>query len=349
MQSAGKGEGIQPFLVEKQRFIEAILLRKAELSELGRTFNKAEYDALGRLLQQIYFLDSPPKGPKEVIPSRSMLMGHQETSVSGQAPSRSFSLHRVHYLRDPVYFELDGDPSEHRLEALASFHRLAARVTAQAVARWADRYVAYPLAVKNIPPAERRREGFLPTDLQKREALIEDLFDWFDRFSVELYLAGLHLYEGKQPIMSQSRGIPGELDLTMEEFTELQQIWERKGLPRDLYYPAHERRTIIEQFKTLGGVVRAYRHYSPRQWEQRLQAGVKPLPIPSEEERLEAFIAACDRFAQAVALRMAELTEPGQTVKPAKLQQLKTIYHEVSLAALRAREALLPTPEAPEE
>lgn len=298
-------------------------------------------------------------------------MKHRRFTGSRMRPLWPPGPGREHYLPDGGYFSPSAaHPAEHRYGS-ADFRLEAARVTTRTMARWASRYAMRLFANKpTIPPEEwqtqvrqarkggtlpyeqirRTQEGDLPTGREEREALIDAFFgefQEFERLGIHPSPAGVSLFLGKEILLEQGDGMPGPLAASPKEFAQLQDAWEQAGLPRDLYYAARDERIVMDGEERYGGVVRTRYIYSPRQWEARLQAGITPLPIPSEEERLEAFIAACDRFAQAVALRIAELSEPGQRVKLTKPHQLKTVYHEVYLAALRAREALLPSPEPP--
>lgn len=255
--------------------------------------------------------------------------------------SKSPDPQREHYLPEPVHFGLDSVRSPERTVALHRFLRDATYRTVRYAVRWADRYHTF----MQLPGTERstasQREGSLPSNVHEREAIIDELFAWFDRLLVPLDRTELSLYQGEYPILDQHDGMPGVLALKPNEFIELQQAWERYGLPCDLYYPAHNQRITIELVEEHGGIVRAYRYYSPLQWERRMQAGVEPLLVPSEEERIRAFGAACERFAEALLLRIAELSESGQELDRERIQRLRNLHQEVNLAALRAREALL--------
>jgi hypothetical protein len=238
----------------------------------------------------------------------------------------------------------------------------AALVTTRTMARWAEHYRMRLSAMKpTVPPAQlqkqlrlarrggalpfekiaRTEEAVLPAGLAEREGLIDGFFEEFERHRAYLVQAEVSLYLGEYILLDQSDGMPGPLAASPEEFVQLQTAWEEAGLPRDLYYPVRDERMVIEPVEKYGGVVRTRLYYSPRQWEQRVQVKDAPLPIPSEEERLEAFIAACERFAQAVGLYIAQLSEPGQQAEQGKIQRLRAVFHDVHLAALRARETLL--------
>src|SRR5260370_3915314 len=226
------------------------------------------------------------------------------TPVSSRQPGWAPGPGREHYLPEDAHF-VD--------QARVPFN-LAARVTARCVAQWADRYQAYPLSGTGAAPSPasaRWREGALPTDPGGREALIDDLFDWLERQRV-LLQAAVNLYHDEQPVLEQHEGIPGVLALTRDEFVQLQDTWEHHGLPRDLYYPLRDQRTVIEPVGRHGGIVRSYEHYSPLGWAQRDPTARAALHVPSEETRADAFFAARKQFMEALLRRGTELPQPAK-------------------------------------
>lgn len=60
-------------------------------------------------------------------------------------------------------------------------------------------------------------------------------------------------------------------------------------------------------------------------WERRDLADIQSLRVPSEEQRLEAFTAACKTFFDAVMLRMRELQEPGRKPNREELVRLSRV------------------------
>lgn len=237
-------------------------------------------------------------------------------------------LGREHYLPEQFHF----------VDQVDVPLNLAARVTARTAARWADRYEAYLLNSSS----DQRRQGPLPTDLGAREEQIDQLFDWIEGLIVE-YQASVNLYRGEQRLLDQSEGIPGVLALTPDEFVQLQEAWERHGLPRDLYYPAREQQTIIEPTRMHGGVVQVERRYSPLRWAHRDKAAMVPLQVPSEEERAQIFDEARSRFLDALRLRGAELSQPGRAAatKPDKIG--RWLVRDVALVAPGVPRREMPT------
>lgn len=204
----------------------------------------------------------------------------------------------VTYLPESYYFEdTAGLPAE-----------MGARVTADCVARWADRYWARPL----INGPARPRIGKMPPTPAARHSLLDRVFDWLRRTTGgRMEFAALILSAGGVPILDAHDGLPGKVRLSPTEFADLQRCWERHGLPQDLYYPAEEERTVVEPVEKYGGTVRMYRSYSPLQWAHRDHAAIEAQPIPTEEQRRERFAEECDRFSQALMLRAFEALEPG--------------------------------------
>jgi hypothetical protein len=205
-----------------------------------------------------------------------------------------------------------------------------ARVTAHCVAQWADRFEAFPLGTPE------QREGFVPNDPTAREALIDGLFDWLHEVTDRISLAAVSLFMGDCTLLDQHDGIPGILTLEPNEFAELQDSWERQRLPRDLYYLANDQREVVETVTKYGGVFRVVQRYSPRQWARRNHPALEEHQIPSDRQRAETFAAACQQFANAVMLRIYELTEPGGKPDKEEIKKLGTLLRDVRFAAGRA-------------
>lgn len=229
------------------------------------------------------------------------------------------------------------------LDAVSVPPNVAARITTRCVARWANRYHAY---LHGSPAYDR--EGPLPTDRAASEAFVDEIFDWLERLPEPLYMAGFDLYQGNLVILDQRDRIPGILTLTPDQFTELQDCSEMHGLPRDLYYPAREQRTVIEPTEKFGGVVRAYQRYTPLQWVHRRSEQTARLSVPSEEERARAFAGACSQFMEALMLRMFELAEPGKHPSRDEMRTLTELHGNVGRAMLEARSRGVPQPNEPD-
>lgn len=251
-------------------------------------------------------------------------------SLTEGAPTWSPGPDRDWYLPEESYFvDTPGFPLE-----------VAARVTAQSVARWADRYQAYSL----VRPSERR-EGVVPDDPMAREALVETVFDWLETQPESERIPVFNLYAGSAPLLDQSDGVPGIMAISQGQFAELQQAWERHGLPRDLYYQASEQRIVVEPAELLGGVVRLPQRYSPLRWARRSQGEVDIPSAPGEEERKKRFVEACGQFQQALLLRLYELGEPEPYGDADERDKLHRLMKELTQAMHRAMGIHLRTPE----
>jgi hypothetical protein len=200
---------------------------------------------------------------------------------------------------------------------------------ARCAARWADSYSA---AVDGLPQVHR--EGQLPTEPRDRDALIEDVVAWLGQQPGPLTRAMLSLFRAGEPVLDQRDGAPGVLTLSAEQFAEFERCLEGQGLPRDLYYPAGEQLATVDTIKRFGGVVRAYRRYTPRQWASRSRRSRRPPDVPSAEERERRFYAACSSFAQSVALRIAELSEPGADAPREAIAFLEALHRDACRAPI---------------
>lgn len=238
-------------------------------------------------------------------------------------PEWSPGLGRNHYLPEDYYIAgyYSGQPRAVPVDVLA-------RLTAKHVSRWADRFEAYRLILRS-----EARNGPLPAEPQTREELIDELFDWFTNILREdLSMVALNLYIGDQRLLYQHDGIPGVLALTPDEFAELQDVWQRHGLPRDLYYDARQQREVVEPWGRSDRAVLARRRYSPVRWAHRDHVGIEALRVPNEEERIAAFNKACQEFSRAVVQRIRELQEPGRKGETRKIRQLQRLLAELGRA-----------------
>lgn len=223
------------------------------------------------------------------------------------------------YLPEQVYFRVHGGvPMD-----------LAMRRTAQAISRWADRFIAYPMT----GPREQRA-GSLPMGVSERGAMIDSLCDWLEE-TPEWYMRALNLFAGEVPLMEQHDGMPGLLVLNQKQFSDLQDAWGHSGLPQDLYYPASEQRVVVEPVEIEGALVRTYQRYTPLLWKQRDTDLIESLQVPSEEERRRAFADAGRLFQGALRRRMAELAEPGREQDRENIQILGRLIRDTLVATRR--------------
>lgn len=212
--------------------------------------------------------------------------------------------------------------------------RIAARVTATCVARWADHYWARVYGKSSAGP----REGDLPGEIAERCGFVEQVVDWLEHASrKQMALAALLLTRRQEPLLDAHDGLPGVLCLLPSEFAQMCICWEQHGLPPDLYYPAHEERTVVEPVEKYGGVIRLQRTYSPLEWTHRDRATVEALVVPTEEARRARFAHECEEFAQALMRRAFELLEPGPQRSPEESGRLLKLSGQVQSLAHRTR------------
>lgn len=158
----------------------------------------------------------------------------------------------------------------------------AVRVTAVAIGQWCTHFYAKIIAPKGGYKGPLERQGPLPENLCKREAFISDLLDWlFSNSEVEV-LFGLLLDDDAicsdrvAKFAHHDDTCCWVLNLTEEEFAQLQAVWRANGLPEDLFYPEHQQICVPVQgpgwkahlLRALG----VQQCYSPKEWEARLRA-----------------------------------------------------------------------------
>lgn len=154
----------------------------------------------------------------------------------------------------------------------------AVRVTATAVAQWCDYFYAKIIAptTKQVKPLEK--SGSLPKNLQEKEAFVTELLQWLLENSITDELFCLLLDD--QPVPQAGRIARFDhhddtccwvLNLSDDEFYELQITWREQGLPEDLFYP--EWQTLCVPYPGEGMKARLLRAlgvqkcYTPKQWE----------------------------------------------------------------------------------
>lgn len=213
--------------------------------------------------------------------------------------------------------------------------RLVSRIVTRTVARWASRYWA------QVHSEAHNREGPLPKALRAREALIDEIYalDLLHNPN-PVMVPGLVLWQDDEYRLDQAEYEPSMLYLKPEEFRVLQRVLQRHGFPTDLYYPAHEVKIVTEPVEEWGGIIELPVWYSPLRWARRDAAAIEAVRVPTELERLDAFMAACQEFSKKVFLRVREIQtsteQPGDREEEKKLQALD---FEVSQAERRAQAA----------
>ena len=110
-----------------------------------------------------------------------------------------------------------------------------------------------------------------------------------------------------------------------------------RGLPDDLFYRSDDQVQVVEPVKHSGGVCRMLQRYSPQRWQHRDHHAVESTPVPSEQQRADAFRLAAGRFSEALLLRICELNEPGQRSE-AVVEQLRQLDSGVLKTILLHRE-----------
>lgn len=274
-------------------------------------------------------------------------MDSEQDSVSGPPswrirPGYGVYLPEREYIAELAYI---GEPgaAPSRDEVLPAQEALLdriIRITARYVARWADHVDAFPLSRQGLPADDWKRAGDLPEDVAGRQRAIDGVFGWLEGHAVPIYGAAIILLHDGYPLFNQHDEIPGSLTLTPRQLAELQDEWEQQGMPRDLYFPFEASHAIVEPVWAHGGVVREQRGYSPRAWERRAAAPKPQLEVPSEEERVRAFLAACQQFIETIMLRRDQLLEPGRPPATDETRQLVVLLREVHRAMRAAQESL---------
>lgn len=184
------------------------------------------------------------------------------------------------FIPEPVYFF----PAHNEDKSLAlSNERFkdAIIVTVLTMSRWYPRYEAELLMPIASAKNDRRREGTFSDDPRARAAEVQTLCAWiFDNsFGTDLFALFLrdkknNAEDGIAPFDHHDDTCCWALDVSPEQFAELQSAWEAALLPKDLFYDA---KLTIETVRTPGTFVRFLnrfgfnienkRCYSPKEWE----------------------------------------------------------------------------------
>jgi hypothetical protein len=202
-----------------------------------------------------------------------------------------------HIYRPEYYYFSNGDKER---------FKVAVKATEVYAARWADSYVA-----SNMRDPSTRKEGVLLGGPSDRQQVIRDVLDWLEGQTNSIHEQALSLFRGGDFLLDQHDEVPGDLNLSSSEFEQLQDEWNRLGLPRDLYYPIEEQKLVIEPAEAYGTVIRSQRAYTPLQWLHRNETSTKELRVPDEAERVERFVREANEFMQSLGRRMYEINEPG--------------------------------------
>ncbi|PIQ78625.1 hypothetical protein COV82_00505 [Candidatus Peregrinibacteria bacterium CG11_big_fil_rev_8_21_14_0_20_46_8] len=145
-------------------------------------------------------------------------------------------------------------------------------VTAKTISQWSTTYEA-KIMIPFKGKKEQIRKGTLPASPAERQKFVVELYEWIFANS-ELSDAFTLMLDKKFEHYDDT--CCWVLDLTEDEFAELQKVWEEAGLPADLFYSEDK---VIEIEKPLGPIARFFTKfgfsftntaiYSPKQWEAR--------------------------------------------------------------------------------
>jgi hypothetical protein len=155
----------------------------------------------------------------------------------------------------------------------------AIEVTAVTVSRWCFWYEARLIAPasKSITPIQK--SGPLPAELQARQKFVGELVAWLVNNSNPPDLFALRLDDQALPKQDRVARFDHHddtdcwvLNLSPQEFSELQLAWQAHGLPADLFYPEGMQICVpypgkswrARLLRRLGG----QRCYTPKQWER---------------------------------------------------------------------------------
>lgn len=235
-----------------------------------------------------------------------------EESATHSLPEELLGDKRDSYLPEPAHWFDQG---------VVPFN-VAEHVTLTTVAHWADRY-----EVSSPGFSVTHQAGGLPPNPLARTAFLEEMITSL----AVLPEARISLFQGDQPLLEQSNGVPGVLKATVAEFAALQEAWKQRGLPFDLYYPAEEQHTPVEPVTRFGGVVRVSRRYSPRRLAAHTRVPSESVTFPNEATRQRAFEREWLRFHKAVLLRIDELSEPGRYQTPQDRAEIEALRRLITL------------------
>jgi hypothetical protein len=155
----------------------------------------------------------------------------------------------------------------------------AVLVTATTVSRWCSHYRAELIAAKSKHTVSTCKSGALPTNAYDKEAFVTEVVSWI--FENSLIRTLFYLRLDDEPVPRQGKVTKFDhhddtgcwmLDLTENEFAELQATWQVHGLPKDLFYPVEKTLCVPRPGGGLiAGLLRALgvqKCYTPKQWER---------------------------------------------------------------------------------
>lgn len=172
-------------------------------------------------------------------------------------------------------------PELHYLQDQQDFpFQKAVMITARTVGRWCNHYHAELIVPVSETTEPRKRQGILPAYGEEKQLFIEELVEWMFTHSEFESLFALFLDAEALPVQDRVAKFDHHddtccwaLNLTEQEFGELQQAWAENGLPEDLFYP--EGKGVCVPYPGEGVLARAFRKlggqrcYTPKQWRMR--------------------------------------------------------------------------------
>ena len=147
----------------------------------------------------------------------------------------------------------------------------AVRITAEKVAEWSFGFEAELLAPKK-GVVEKRKSGRLSADSVERKKQINESLDWIAEHSIVKDLFKLIL--SSQEIRDKEPNLFDHhddtccwcLNISVEEFSELQKTWQENDLPVDLFYSVDEAK-CVPSTGFLGRLLGATKCYTPLRWK----------------------------------------------------------------------------------
>lgn len=173
------------------------------------------------------------------------------------------------YLQEPYYFQKQRIDFVHAL-----------RITTQAVARWCD-WCEIILYMPKKGAEETQKSGMLPENFEERKSFLDSLIQWVINNSasdeaIKFFMDANPIQKNKK--FSYHDAGNWNLNISTEEFKELQEIWANNNLPPDLFYPLDKALRLLKplslfgRFMTsLGFIWESYEFYSPKMWEEELK------------------------------------------------------------------------------
>lgn len=155
----------------------------------------------------------------------------------------------------------------------------AIEITAVTVSCWCVWYEARLIAPASKSIAPIQKSGLLPTELQARQEFVGELVAWVIASSNPPELFTLLLDDQALPKQDRVARFdhPDDTDcwvlnVSPEEFAELQHAWQAHGLPTDLFYPEAMQICVPYPGKSwrarLLRRLGAQRCYTPKQWQR---------------------------------------------------------------------------------